>query len=221
MTVPFPLDAFDHAQLVVRLKPPRDHSRLISLGITAALHGLILAGAFSAVQVVRQQEPAVLTAQINLQTRELPRVAAPPLRLEQPSVISMVAPDVVIQTQSPVTPPPPVSRPAPQSAAISSPVASEGRDAYLGRLLGQINRHKQYPREARKARIQGTVMLHFMIDAQGKVLSFEIARSSGRPVLDAEALALIQRAQPLPPLPADYPTRTLDAIVPIEFFLNR
>ena len=35
------------------------------------------------------------------------------------------------------------------------------------------------------------------------------------------ALALIQRAQPLPALPADFPTRTLDAIVPIEFSLNR
>ncbi len=38
---------------------------------------------------------------------------------------------------------------------------------------------------------------------------------------DAEALALIQRAQPLPALPAGYPTRTLDAIVPIEFYLDR
>jgi protein TonB len=65
------------------------------------------------------------------------------------------------------------------------------------------------------------VMLHFIMDADGKVTSFEIARSSGRPVLDAEALALIQRAQPLPALPAGYPSRTLDAIVPIEFYLDR
>jgi protein TonB len=39
-------------------------------------------------------------------------------------------------------------------------------------------------------------------------------------VLDAEALALIQRAQPLPAIPADFPTRTLDAVVPIAFALN-
>ena len=64
-------------------------------------------------------------------------------------------------------------------------------------------------------------MLHFVMTADGKVQSFEIAKSSGRPVLDAEALALIQRAQPLPALPADFPTRTLDALVPIEFYLNR
>jgi len=49
----------------------------------------------------------------------------------------------------------------------------------------------------------------------GKVQQSEIAKSSGRPVLDAEALSLIQRAKP----PPDFPTRTRDAVVPIEFSL--
>ena len=98
--------------------------------------------------------------------------------------------------------------------------AGDVRDNFLGRLLAQLKRFKQYPRAARQAHIQGVVMLHFVMDAQGKVLRFEIAKSSGRPVLDNEALALIQRAQPLPPLPADFPGPTLDAVVPIEFSLN-
>ena len=67
--------------------------------------------------------------------------------------------------------------------------AGEGRDSFLGRLLAQLNRFKQYPRTARQAHIEGVVMLHFVMDAQGKVLSYEIAKSSGRPILDAEALA--------------------------------
>ena len=95
----------------------------------------------------------------------------------------------------------------------------ESRDSFLARLLAQLNRVKQYPRAARQARIEGVVMLHFVMDAQGKLVSFEIAKSSGRPVLDNEALALIQRAQ-LPPLPAGFPTSTLDAVVPIQFSLN-
>jgi TonB family protein len=53
----------------------------------------------------------------------------------------------------------------------------------------------------------------------GKVQQSEIAKSSGRPVLDAEALSLIQRAKPPPALPPHFPTRTLDAVVPIEFSL--
>jgi len=87
-------------------------------------------------------------------------------------------------------------------------------------VLAQLNRFKQYPRAARQARIEGVVMLHFVMAADGKVQSFEISKSSGRPVLDAEALALIQRAQPLPALPPDFPSRTLDAVVPIEFSLS-
>ena len=72
-------------------------------------------------------------------------------------------------------------------------------------LLAQLNRFKQYPRTARQARIEGVVMLHFVMDAQGKVISYEIAKSSGRPILDAEALALIQRAQPLPAIAGGLP----------------
>jgi protein TonB len=86
---------------------------------------------------------------------------------------------------------------------------------FLGRLLAQLDRFKHIP-----APIEGVVMLHFVMDAQGRVSRSEIAGSSGRPVLDNEALALISRAQPLPPLPADFPSPTLDAVVPIEFSLN-
>jgi len=103
---------------------------------------------------------------------------------------------------------------------VPSKAAAETRDSYLGRVLAQLNRFKQYPRAARQARIEGVVMLHFVMAADGKVQSFEISKSSGRPVLDAEALALIQRAQPLPALPPDFPSRTLDAVVPIEFSLS-
>jgi protein TonB len=98
--------------------------------------------------------------------------------------------------------------------------AGDVRDSFLARLLAQLNRFKQYPRAERQAHIQGVVMVHFEMDARGKVLRFEIVESSGRPALDNEALALIQRAQPLPPLPADFPTRMLDVVVPIEFSLN-
>ena len=107
----------------------------------------------------------------------------------------------------------------PCGAGAAPQPRGEGRDTFLGRLLAQLNRVKQYPRAARQAHIEGVVMLHFVMDAQGKVVSFEIAKSSGRPVLDNEALALIQRAQ-LPPLPAGYPTSTLDAVVPIQFYLS-
>ncbi|HKB95548.1 MAG TPA: energy transducer TonB, partial [Rhizomicrobium sp.] len=154
---------------------------------------------------------------------EVAKDIVPAPKMIVPTPVTVPPPEVMVQT---VTPPPVTVQQATAKPVPPAPVAApqtaagETRDSFLGRLLAQLNRFKQYPRAARQAHIQGVVLLHFVMDAQGKVQSFEIAKSSGRPVLDAEALALIQRAQPLPPLPADYPTRTLDAVVPIEFSLN-
>ena len=58
------------------------------------------------------------------------------------------------------------------------------------------------------------------MDRAGHVLSFEVVGSSGWADLDKEALDLIQRAQPLPSIPKDYPGETLDLIVPVVFSLR-
>jgi protein TonB len=224
MTVRFPLDAFDHAQSVrPRPRPGLDRAKLVSIAITIAIHVLIAVAALTVVHVSKTKVLQELSVQIAPQKIEPAKeIAAPPPKLIQPTIMTAPLPEVVIRN----TPPPPIT--AQQSIAPAAPTppaaapngTGEGRDSFLGRLLAQLNRFKQYPRTARKAGIEGVVMLHFMMDAQGKVISYEIAKSSGRPILDSEALALILRAQPLPALPADYPTRTLDAIVPIEFALN-
>ena len=224
MTVPFPLDAFETAQPIRRVRAPRvNHDKLIGVGITVAVHVVILAMALTAVHVARPRVMQELTVQIApVKTQKLDDIKPVPKLMTAPTVITAPPPVFVVRT---ITPPPVAAQPpvAAPKAAIPAPQKSDGetRDSYLGRVLAQLNRFKQYPRSARQAHIEGVVMLHFVMTADGKVQSFEIAKSSGRPVLDAEALALIQRAQPLPALPVDFPTRTLDALVPIEFFLNR
>lgn len=226
MTIPFPLDAFEGAHVVVpRKQPVLDRARLTSIGITIAIHVLIAVGALTAVQVSHTRVMQELSVQITPEKVKPAEEALPPPKLIQPAQVTVPPPDVQIATAVP----PPVTaqqqtaaKPAPpQPAAAPQRGTAEGRDSFLGRLLAQLNRFKQYPRAARAAHIEGVVMLHFVMDANGRVLSSEIAKSSGRPVLDAEALALVARAQPLPALPADFPTRTLDAVVPIEFYLNR
>lgn len=226
MTVPFPSNAFDGGVPVTRQRPrpSLDRGKLVSIGLTIAFHAVILVAALTAVEVSHPRALEELSVSISPERKPAPRedLAPPPRLVQPPSVITMAPPEVTFQTASPVVAAAPAPKPvAAAPIAQPSPVAGEGRDVFLGRLLGQLNRFKQYPRAARQAHIQGVVMLHFIMDADGKVTSFEIARSSGRPVLDAEALALIQRAQPLPALPAGYPSRTLDAIVPIEFYLDR
>lgn len=224
MTVSFPPGAFETGQPVRRVRPPRfNRDKLTGIGVTVAVHAGILAMALTAVHVVRPRVTQELSVQItpgkiqkSQEVKPLPKLAT------APTIVTVPPPVFVVHT---ITPPPVAAWPPVAAPVKATPAPQksmeEARDSYLGRVLAQLNRFKQYPRSARQARIEGVVMLHFVMDADGGVRSFEIAKSSGRPVLDAEALALIQRAQPLPALPADYPTRTLDAIVPVEFSFNR
>ena len=224
MMFQFPLGAFDHAHAVyLRARSAFDRAKLVSIGITIAIHVLIMVGALTVVQVSHTKVMQEFSVHIAPQKIEpVKEISAPPPKLIQPTVMTVPLPEVTVRT---VTPPPIIAQPSVAPAVPTPPAAApngsgEGRDSFLGRILAQLNRFKQYPRTARQAHIEGVVMLHFVMDAQGKVISYEIAKSSGRPILDTEALALIQRAQPLPALPADFPTRTLDALVPIEFSLN-
>jgi protein TonB len=225
MTVPFPLDAFDEARPVRPKRKPLDvdTDKLAGIGITVAVHAVILALALTAVHVARPKVMQELSVQITPEKREVMEDVKPLPKMVAPSVITVPPPEFTVRTVTPppVTALPPAANPAPPvSVAAPSKAAGETRDSYLGRLLAQLNRFKQYPRAARQARIEGVVMLHFVMNAEGRIESFDIAKSSGRPVLDAEALALIQRAQPLPALPVDFPTRILDAVVPVEFSLK-
>ena len=206
MTLPYQRRAFDNAQAVRGVRRPAlDRNKLTGIAITIAIHAMILAAALTAVHVARPRVLRELSVSITPQKIAVARDTAPQPRLAVPSAVTVLPPEVTIET----TAPPPLTvqqaapRPAPP-APIAAPqqAAGEMRDIFLGRLLAQLNRFKQYPRAARQAHIEGVVMLHFVIDAQGRVLSTEIAKSSGRPVL------------------ADYPTRTLDAVVPIEFSLH-
>jgi protein TonB len=82
-------------------------------------------------------------------------------------------------------------------------------------LIAQLERHKRYPPQAR-GRL-GEARLAFSIDRQGRVVTSRIVQSSGSDALDAEALALVKRAQPLPPPPAGLADNQLSFVVPIRY----
>lgn len=91
---------------------------------------------------------------------------------------------------------------------------------YTATLLAWLEQHKEYPRMARNRRQQGTVMLYFVLDRQGRVSASRIEQSSGYQTLDAEALKMLERAQPLPAIPDAMPNETLELVVPVQFFLR-
>jgi protein TonB len=75
--------------------------------------------------------------------------------------------------------------------------------AYLRTWVDRVERvgNLNYPDEARKRRMSGTVVINVGIRRDGSVEGAEIVRSSGVPLLDAAALRIARLAEPYPPLP--------------------
>jgi periplasmic protein TonB len=160
----------------------------------------------------------------------LPEVPTTPILPRQPAVVlpkplpapPKVHPPKPVATPLP-TPPPPAAPIAPAVAAPPQPSAAAiagARATWQAQIVAWLARHKQYPRTAQAQHQQGTALLHFTIDRQGHVLSHQLARGSGFTLLDEEAEALIQRAQPLPAPPSEMPGQQIELTVPIQFTLH-
>ena len=87
-----------------------------------------------------------------------------------------------------------------------------------GEVAKLLEHNKRYPDEARGRGEQGVATLNFTIDRDGHVLSSRIVKSSGYATLDAETLALVQRAQPFPPPPPELAGSELT--VPVSFSIR-
>jgi len=90
---------------------------------------------------------------------------------------------------------------------------------YMARLRAWLEKHKRYPRRARLRRQEGTAMLSFVVDREGRVVEYSIRESSGHRILDEEVAAMIERAQPLPGFPDDLQRSRLELVVPVQFLL--
>jgi protein TonB len=86
---------------------------------------------------------------------------------------------------------------------------------WRNQIVTILERNKRYPSEARSRGEQGVTRLAFSIDRQGRLLSSRIVASSGSAALDAETLAMVQRAQPFPPPPPDLAGSEMT--VPVSF----
>ncbi|MFT0891792.1 TonB family protein [Pseudochelatococcus sp. G4_1912] len=120
---------------------------------------------------------------------------------------------------------PPSSRgqPGTQSAAPSIGGAvnpSATPPSWRSAMLAHLNRHKRYPVAARQRGEVGVARLQFTMDRSGKVLSYQLLGSAGSPLLDQEAVAMIQRASPLPAIPPEVSGGKLTLTVPVRFNLR-
>ena len=158
----------------------------------------------------------------------------PPVPMESPVVLTPEPPKPQ-EVQKPKEPPPPEpkkvenKKPAPKKTAaprserVAQPAAqmSGGGGAALAQwsseVLQRLKSVKRYPSGAESRREYGVVMLRFTLNRNGGVLSRSIARGSGYPELDQEALAMAQRGAPFPPMPASMSVASQMFTVPVRF----
>ncbi|NIF58110.1 energy transducer TonB [Enterobacter sp. Ap-916] len=102
---------------------------------------------------------------------------------------------------------------APQPSVVSSRIAApyhsdaekqhSQQDSWESRVKGHLNRFKRYPGDARQRARTGIAVVTFTVDAAGKIVASSLTGSSGTRSLDREAVAVLERAQPLPKPPVE------------------
>ncbi|WP_137156870.1 TonB family protein [Rhizobium sp. FKL33] len=97
--------------------------------------------------------------------------------------------------------------------ASNREVGNAASSNYKGLVQKKLNRAQKRIR----ARGEGSLVLSFTITADGGVSGARISRSSGDPKLDQAALALLDKAAPFPPIPAETGRKSYKMAVPIEF----
>ena len=126
---------------------------------------------------------------------------------------------------TPVQAAPVEAPPAPPAAAAKAATtpgpASSGAEAatWASKLAAHLLRFRYYPPDAERRGMAGVVMMRFSVDASGHLVSHSMVRSSGHDLLDEAASAWLERAQPLPPPPADR-VAPAQVVVPMAFVLH-
>lgn len=95
------------------------------------------------------------------------------------------------------------------------------RSRYLQRLVPNIRGQYFYPQMARRLGLEGRVLVALEIDAQGKVVSVRLHRSSGHAPLDEGAVTALRRLSQLPPPhPQLLEDGHVEVIVPMNYSLS-
>lgn len=173
-------------------------------------------------QVMSEAQPVAKPAETTPdETPELPPAPNPDAAV---ALQAKPQPDVTPQQQAAATtsaPPAINERIAPVAVAPTQGVPndrnSEAVVTWRTQVLALVEKNKRYPEAARSRRAQGTAQVSFTLDRKGMVVNARVAQTSGSSALDAEAIALLKRAEPFPAPPASLPGEFVVVRQPIRF----
>lgn len=119
---------------------------------------------------------------------------------------------------------PPSTAPAQQSAAPKPSVASTSNalPTWQSDLLRHLGKYKRYPEDARRRGLQGINRLRFVVDGEGRILSYSLAAGSGSAALDRATLDMIRKAQPVPAPPKELLNNgSIEVVAPFVYSLDK
>jgi TonB family protein len=89
------------------------------------------------------------------------------------------------------------------------------RTTWQKELVAHLNKHKRYPSD--RSNQGAEIVVGFTLDRTGHVLSASVVKSSGDASFDTAALAMIRRADPVPPPPPLVADEGMAFTVPVNF----
>ncbi len=101
--------------------------------------------------------------------------------------------------------------------AIPPPDLAELRSGYLAALRSAIAANKYYPDSARRRQEEGTVLIAFVLEADGLIHQVRIDTGSGFAAIDAAAVAAVERLGRFQPIPRELQRARWELKVPISF----
>lgn len=217
---------------------------LLSAGLFAVLPVLKIMptqSQSSAVMILRTVQPASDTVPVRKLLADTSEVTLP---MEQPVEVKSVPleqprpkPRQYRRTKSaPVLPKAapiaPVQQPAQAENAVTNTPSSsipsghaadkqlmqQDRGDVLAALLRAVNRHKKYPRQARRTGAEGTVHLRVSIGSTGRVTECRLEYASGQTVLDSATMRLGEKLVGLEVAPAGKAGFTV--VIPVHYTLQ-
>jgi len=166
------------------------------------------------------------------------KVASKPVEEPPPEVKPAPNPELAVEPPREVQETPKRQEPRPPAPTTSAPQAIPERTAALpaapaqgqitpqnsralaawrSQIVAMIERNKRYPEASARRGEHGVAQVFFSLDRRGRLVDSRIVRSSGANALDEEALALLQRAQPFPPLPPEILGDRVNLLLPLRF----
>lgn len=115
----------------------------------------------------------------------------------------------------------PSSEAIPEGPRSVAPAAGTGESArrmratWTKQLIAHLDKHKRYP--AQRQQKTAEIVISFVLDRTGRVLSTDIVKGSGDSAFDDAALAMIRRSDPVPQPPPLVADEGLNFTLPVIF----